>query len=196
MTVFDLVLMVIFALAVLWGLKKGFIDSVLTVVAVYVALLLSGQFASRLVNFFTDKIEGGAVATVIGYIVIFVVVFIVARIIGMVLRTGIKFLMLGWVDKTGGLAFGAIAGVLLVSGTVAAAARFTYDPDTKLPVNVSVGAFGERLRGWMVDGIIPSRILDIRDALPGDFLGIMPQDFGESLDALKQDIERKEGTKA
>ncbi len=194
MTVFDWFLVVIFALAALWGLKTGLIDSVLTVVSVYVALLLSGQFAFRMVNFFTDDIENRAVATAIGYLVIFILVFIGARLLGMFLRTGVKFLMLTWVDRIGGVVFGALAGVLLVAGMVAVTARFTYNPDTKVPIIVEIGSFRDNLREWMVDGRVPSLILDIRAGAPADVLGILPSGFGDSLDALEEDIADQKGT--
>jgi membrane protein required for colicin V production len=190
MTVFDWVLLIVFLLAVFWGLKNGLVDSLLTVVGIYVALLLSGQFAARLVNFFTDDIKNQAVATAIGYVIIFVAVLIAARIVGKILKTGIKFLMLGWVDRLGGLAFGVIAGALLTGGLVAVAARFVYDPKTLTPIPAQEKQFRDRLRGWMVEGTVPDMVLNVRDALPADFLGIMPSDFAKSLDALKQDVDQ------
>ncbi len=193
MTVFDWVLILIFALATLWGLKNGFIDSLLTVIGTYVALLLSGQFAARIVNFFTDDIKSQALATAIGYVVIFIAVFIAARIIGKILRTGTKMLLLGWVDKLGGLAFGVVAGALLVGGTVSVAARFVYDPTTLTPIPAQERQFRDRLHGWMIEGIISEMTVNIRDAVPADVLGIMPSDFAKSLDALKTDIHQFKG---
>ncbi len=189
MTPFDWFLVVVFALAAFWGLKSGLIDAVLTTVGVYLSLLLSGQFAYRLVNFFTDDIESRAIATAIGYVVIFVGIFIAARLIGTLLRTGMKFLMLGWVDRLGGLAFGMVAGVLLVSGLVAAGARFGYDPETRTPIPAQEKQFRARVQGWLVTGEVPKVVVNVRGALPFDFLGIMPDDFGKSLDALEADID-------
>lgn len=194
MTVFDWALIVVFGLALFWGLKTGLIDALLTVVAVYVALLLSGQFAYRLVNFFTDSIESRAIATAIGYLVIFILVFIAARIAGKIIRGTMKLLMLGWLDRLGGLLFGAVAGLLLAVGITAVAARFAYDPETNLPIQAEVGQFRERLRGWMVDGRIPPIILDVRDAVPGNLLGVVPSDFARSLDALDAEIKATKGS--
>lgn len=191
MTVSDWVLVAIFALAAFWGLKTGLIGALLTVIGVYAGLLLGGQFAFRLVNFFTDDIESIAIATAIGYAVIFIVVFIAARIIAKVLQTAAAFMMLGMVDKIGGLAFGALAGVLLAGGAVAMAARFVYDPETKTPIAAQEEQFRDRLHGWMVKGKISEAVLDMRDALPWDSLGIMPDDLARSLDALREDIDRE-----
>jgi uncharacterized membrane protein required for colicin V production len=196
MSVFDWVLVAIFALSTFWGLKTGLIDALLSVIAVYVALLLGGQFAFRLVNFFSDDIESRAIATAVGYAVIFIVVFVAARIAGKVLKTGVTFMMLGPVNKLGGLIFGVLAGVLLVSGSVGMAARFVYDPETKTPIAAQEKQFRERLHGWMVEGKVPGAVLDARDALPWNFLGIMPDDFARSLDALRADIDRKQGKQA
>ncbi|MSQ07830.1 MAG: CvpA family protein [Dehalococcoidia bacterium] len=192
MTVFDWALIVIFALAALWGFRNGLIDSLLTVIGTYVALLLSGQFASRIVNFFVDDIKSQALATAIGYVLIFLAVFIAARILGKMLKTGTKMLLLGWVDKLGGLAFGVVAGALLVGATVSVAARFVYDPVSKSPIPAQERQFRDRLHGWMVKGTISEMAIDAREVVPADVLGIMPSDFARSLDALKTDIQQRQ----
>ena len=192
MTVFDWALIIIFALAALWGFRNGLIDSLLTVIGTYVALLLSGQFASRIVNFFVDDIKSQALATAIGYVLIFLAVFIAARILGKMLKTGTKMLLLGWVDKLGGLAFGVVAGALLVGATVSVAARFVYDPVSKSPIPAQERQFRDRLHGWMVKGTISEMAIDAREVVPADVLGIMPSDFARSLDALKTDIQQRQ----
>ncbi len=191
MTVFDWALIVIFALAALWGFRNGLIDSLLTVIGTYVALLLSGQFASRIVNFFVDDIKSQALATAIGYVLIFLAVFIAARILGKMLKAGMKMLLLGWVDKLGGLAFGMVAGALLVGATVSVAARFVYDPVSKSPIPAQERQFRDRLHGWMVKGTISEMAIDAREVVPADVLGIMPSEFAMSLDALKTDIQQR-----
>jgi membrane protein required for colicin V production len=189
-TPFDWAMAVVFALAAIWGLRAGLIDAVLTVAGVYIALLLSSQFAYRLVNFFTDEIDSRALATAIGYVVIFVVVFVAARLVGLVLRQFVKFLMMGWVDRLGGLAFGMVAGLLLCSALVAVATRFVYDPETLTPIASEEKEFRNRLHGWLVRGRSAEIIVDLRDYVPAEFLGMVPGDFDSALDGLKAEIEQ------
>jgi membrane protein required for colicin V production len=190
MTPFDWAAAVVFALAAIWGLRAGFIDAVLTVVGLYVALLLSSQFAYRLVNFFTDDIDSRALGTAIGYVVIFIVVFVAARLIGITLRQFVKFLMLGWVDRIGGLLLGVVAGALLVSALVALAARLVYNPQSLTPIPAEEKAFRDRLHGWLIDGRSPEIVVQVRDAVPAQTLGMVPGDFDKALDALQIEIDQ------
>ena len=198
MNVLDWVLLVLFILGALWGYKSGMVNGLLTLVAVYVAMVLSGQFAGRIVGLFTDSIESDALSTAIGYVVIFVVVFLIARIIGKVIRGTLKVLFLGWVDRLGGLALGLVAGLLITGAVVAMLARFTYvfEPpsDEGNVVERAAGrVINETVRSKVDEQLVHSNLTDVvvqvRSALPGKTLGMMPDDFDTALDILEERIE-------
>ena len=200
MNILDWILLVLFILGALWGYKSGLVDGLLTLVAVYVAMVLSGQFASRIVGAFTDSIESDALSTAIGYVVIFVLVFLVSRIIGKMIRGTLKVLFLGWVDRLGGLALGLVAGLLIAGALVAVLARFTYvfEPpsgDGNMVERAAAQVINETARTNVDEQLVNSNItevvVEVRSALPGRALGMMPDDFDTALDILEERIEQE-----
>ncbi len=202
MNILDWVLLALFVVGALWGYKSGLIDGLLTLVAVYVAMVLSGQFAGRVVGLFTDSIESDALSTAIGYVVIFVLVFLIARIVGKIIRGTMKVLFLGWVDKLGGLAFGLVAGLLIAGAVVTVLARFTYVFEPPSGEGNVIQRTGERFlneqaRSKSDDQLVNSNltevIVEVRSALPGRALGMMPDDFDTALDILEERIQEQKG---
>ena len=202
MNILDWVLLALFVVGALWGYKSGLIDGLLTLVAVYVAMVLSGQFAGRIVGLFTDNIESDALSTAIGYVVIFVLVFLVARIVGKIVRGTMKVLFLGWVDRLGGLALGLVAGLLIAGAVVTVLARFTYVFEPPSGEGNVIQRTGERFlneqaRSKTDDQLVNSNltevIVEVRSALPGRSLGMMPDDFDAALDILEERIEENKG---
>ena len=202
MNILDWVLLALFVVGALWGYKSGLIDGLLTLVAVYVAMVLSGQFAGRIVGLFTDSIESDALSTAIGYVVIFVLVFLAARIVGKIIRTTMKVLFLGWVDRLGGLALGLVAGLLIAGAVVTVLARFTYVFEPPSGEGNVIQRTGERFlneqaRSKSDDQLVNSNltevIVEVRSALPGRALGMMPDDFDTALDILEERIQEQKG---
>ncbi len=202
MNILDWVLLVLFVLGALWGYKSGLVDGLLTVVAVYVAMVLSGQFAGRIVGIFTDSVESDALSTAIGYVVIFALVFLASRVVAKIIRTTLTVMFLGWVDKLGGMALGLIAGFLIAGAAVTVLARFTYTfegPDASGNVIEQAASkfvtdtAREKLDEQLAQSTLTEAIVEVRSALPGAALGMMPDDFDTALDILEARIEDEKG---
>lgn len=214
MNVFDWVLVAVFVLGALLGLKWGLVQSVLNLVAVYVAMLVGAQFADGLVERFTDDIENESITTAIGYAVIFLAVFIIAQIVGKAIRALLKIVFLGWVDRLGGVLVGALLGAILLTGVVTAMARVAYPQDENILSDIGriadaaaasqgdVEAATERLykelaerygrdtiKGWLSDSSVVPKFLDVRDKVPANVLGLIPGEFASALDTLKADLK-------
>jgi membrane protein required for colicin V production len=210
MNVFDWILIVLFVVGALWGYRTGLVDAVINVAVIYIGLLLSGQFAGQVLGLFWDGVESEALATAIGYVIIFVGVFVAGRIASRIVKAGLNIVLLGWVDKLGGIAIGIVAGVLLAGGLTAVVARYTYviEPEDDRPEGLEGEALTDRLRefaenalhdnlrertdGQLVGSAVVPIILDIRNVLPGSALGMAPADFNLALDILDRKIELKE----
>jgi len=213
MTIFDWVLVALFVAGALLGLKWGLVQSALNFIAVYVAMLVGAQFADGLIERFTDDIDNESITTAIGYIVIFLAVFIAAQIAGKAIRTMLKIVFLGWVDRLGGVLVGALLGSILVIGAVTAMARIAYPQDEVILANIAdiditAGVEGiadaarerlyqelaerygrDTLRGWMADSSLIPTVLDVTDAIPANVLGLIPGEFASALDTLGADLE-------
>ncbi len=208
MNVFDWVLVAVFIVGALLGLKWGLVQSVLNLVAVYVAMLVGAQFADGLVERFTDDIENESVTTAIGYVVIFLGVFIVAQIVGKTIRAMLTVVFLGWVDRLGGVVFGVLLGAILVTGVVTAMARVAYPQDDEILERIAesatsadkeslfqelAGLYGRaKIKGWLADSSLVPRVLDARGQLPANVLGLIPGEFATALDTLEADIAADE----
>lgn len=200
MNVLDWVLVVVFALAALWGYRTGLIDAALNVVAIYVGLFLSGLFAGRVLSLFWDGVESEAVSTAIGYAIIFVAVFIASRVVSTIIKKALKITMMGWVDNVGGIVVGLVAGVLIAGGVMTVAARYTYviPEDTSelteggiqamvknAAVNYAEQGARDRLDVLLTESQVVPSLLNLR----GFVVEFAPEDFGVALDILESRID-------
>ena len=212
MSIFDVVLIPVFVIGALLGLKWNLVQSVLNFLGVYVSLLIGAQFADNVVERFTDDIENESVTTAIGYVVIFLGVLIVSQIVGKTIRASMSIVVLNWVDKAGGVVVGALMGAILVTGVVTVMARIAYPQEDAILDNIndlaasassgrSIEAGTERLyqeladrygrdtlKEWLDDSIIVPRVLAVRDKIPGDTLGLIPGEFETALNTMEADL--------
>jgi membrane protein required for colicin V production len=207
MNIFDWVLVAVFVIGALLGLKWGLVQSVLNFIAVYAAMLVGAQVADGLVAHVTDDVQNESVATAIGYVVIFLSVFIIAQIVGKIIRPMLTIIFLGWVDKLGGVVVGVLLGAILVTGVVTAMARVAYPQDEAILVEIEdlvsgdmeaakerlyqelAGRYGrDTLKEWLADSSLVPKVLDTRSKLPANVLGLVPGEFATALDTLEADL--------
>jgi len=207
MNIFDWVLVAVFVIGALLGLKWGLVQSVLNFIAVYAAMLVGAQVADGLVAHVTDDVQNESVATAIGYVVIFLSVFIIAQIVVKIIRPMLTIIFLGWVDKLGGVVVGVLLGAILVTGVVTAMARVAYPQDEAILVEIEdlvsgdmeaakerlyqelAGRYGrDTLKEWLADSSLVPKVLDTRSKLPANVLGLVPGEFATALDTLEADL--------
>lgn len=104
----DIVLLVIVAASTLYGLSRGGVKEIFTIVAIIVGIAggvyLHGPLGKAL--------GGSGMARVIGFIVIFVAIAFVVNKIGNAIRTALKLMFLGGIDRLVGAAVGLVRGVV------------------------------------------------------------------------------------
>lgn len=200
MNVLDWVLIAAFALTALWGYKTGLITAVINVVAIYVALFLSGLFAARVLGLFWDGVESAALSTAIGYVIIFVAVFLASRIVASIIKKALQVTMMSWVDSLGGIVVGLVAGVLIAGGVMTVAARYTYivPEDTseltaggieEMVQNAAANYVEEGLRDKLDELLVGSDVVPSLLNLRGFVIEFAPEDFGVALDILETRID-------
>ena len=207
MNIFDWVLVAVFVIGALLGLKWGLVQSILNFIAVYVAMLVGAQIADGLLARVTDDVQNESVATAIGYVVIFLSVFIIAQIVGKIIRPMLTIIFLGWVDKLGGVVVGVLLGGILVTGAVTAMARVAYPQDEAILVEIEDLVSGDfeaakerlyqelaerygrdTLKEWLADSSLVPGVLGTRSKLPANVLGLVPGEFATALDTLAADL--------
>jgi len=108
----DIVIIVAIAITTFIGLKIGLIKAVLSLVGLIVGVILARLFyvpLSEQLGF----IPQATVAKVVAFAIIMVGVMIIAGVLAIVLKWITSVMMLGWVNRIGGAAFGLLLGAIL-----------------------------------------------------------------------------------
>ncbi len=149
----DIVILVALVVPAFIGLKQGIIKAALSLAGVIVGAILASNFHEQLGGVMTF-ISNPDVANIAGYIIILVVVMIIANVLAVVLKFTAKAVMLGWIDRAGGVVFGFLMGALFMGAILAAVVKF----------------FGE---GLVTDSFLAGMLLDkvplVLALLPSEF---------------------------
>ena len=154
----DIVILIYLAVSVIPGLVQGLIRTVLSIVGVIVGIFLASHFYIQLGNALTF-ISNKDTANIVAFIIILLAVMIVAAIIAWLLKSIIKAIKLGWVDKLGGAVLGLILGALSVSAFLAIIVKYTsasFIVDSKLS-----GFFLDKFP--LILGFLPSEFDSVRN---------------------------------
>ena len=202
MNVFDWIVLAILIASLFYGYKVGLVDGVVTVIAIYVSLLIGGQFAGRVLSLLPLSVENEALSTPIGYVIIFAAVLFASRIVASAANATLeKISVVEWVNKAGGLLFGVVIWVLLAGAVMTVTARYTYvfdEPQQRRKskpygvvrelvasdVRTNHRRHAHRIRNSS------HMLLEFRGVTPGGMLGMAPADFDTALDILEERASR------
>ena len=119
----DLVIIIAIGITTLMGLKIGLIKAVLSLAGVIVGVILAGRFYLPLAGQLTF-IPQATVAKVVAFAIILIVVVIIAGVLATLLKWAASLMMLGWVNRLGGAAFGLLLGSIFAGALLATWVRF------------------------------------------------------------------------
>lgn len=114
MTWVDIAIIVILAGTTFAGFRQGFIVEVATIVGAVVALAVARLEYHNVRHVLAQVLSHSPWLTAISYLVIFMVVWGVIIFAAQRLRSAVRMLMLGGVDRLGGAIIGLLQGILLV----------------------------------------------------------------------------------
>ena len=119
----DIVIIVIISIAALMGMKIGIIKAVLSLVGAIVGVMLAGRFYLPLADQLTF-IPQYTVAKIVAFAIILLGVMIIASVAAALMKWAASIMMLGWVNRLGGAAFGLILGATLCGAVLSAWVKF------------------------------------------------------------------------
>lgn len=112
----DIVILVVVVVLGFIGLRQGLVKTVFGLAGIVVGIILAGQWD----NILAARIfKGSEWGQIVSFAIILVAILLAANILGSMLKKALAFVMLGWVDKLLGLAFGVAAGVLIMGALIA-----------------------------------------------------------------------------
>jgi len=119
----DIVLIVILAVATVFGLKTGLIKAVLSLGGMIIGVTLAGNYYVALSERLTFISHEGT-ARVVAFAIILIAIMILASVIAKFLKQLTSLVLLGWVNRLGGAVFGLIMAGILCGAAIAAWVNF------------------------------------------------------------------------
>lgn len=110
----DIVILAVLALSVLFGLWRGFVAEVLSLVCWIAAFWVAWMFGDAVAAWYGQWLHQPAARIIAGYLTCFLGVLVAGALLGWVLRKLIQSSGLSGADRMLGMLFGLVRGVLLV----------------------------------------------------------------------------------
>lgn len=136
----DIVIVIYLVISIVGGLTQGLIRSALSLVGLIVGIVVASHYYQQFGKILAF-IPNQDAANIIAFIIILGAVVAIASLIGVMLRSLIKAIMLGWVDRAAGAVFGLFMGGLTVAAILAVIMKLA-------PTNIIVES---RLAGFFLE---------------------------------------------
>lgn len=120
----DIVVVVVLLIALLGGLKRGLIGTVLPLAGLVVGGWLASNYYRTVADALSGIVRDPGWAEVAGYGVIVLGTLAAAFVVASILGRFVRLAFLGWADRLGGAIFGAMAGATLVAAALVALLKF------------------------------------------------------------------------
>jgi membrane protein required for colicin V production len=153
----DVILILMLLIPTFIGWRRGLIGTVVPLVGFVVAILLAGQFYDSAAGWLSHWFHSPAQAKLLGFALIFILVLAAALTVASIARRLLSLLLLGWVDRIGGLVFGLLTGAL-ISGAL---------------LSLVMNFFGSRVEATITNSTLATFLVDKFPLalyfLPGEF---------------------------
>ena len=200
---YDWILIAPIVLGVILGFRVGLVKNVLYIVLVAVTMIVGGYLSQIIVDAIGLELESDGLVTVIGYGLLLIGGFLSVQLFSGVVQAIVSKLTFGIgdrVNQVGGLVSGLILGFLITTVIVNITARWTYTPDEDEEgrLEISEEAIAKMFENSLKDtsreaadlvireSLMVGVVIDVKDLLGGDFIGIIPGEFSDSLDIAQQ----------
>ena len=181
------------------GYRMGLIKNILYIVLVAITMIIGGLLSQMIVDAIGLELESDGLVTVIGYGILLIAGFLGVQLFSGVVQMIISKLTFGIGDKVnavGGLASGLVLGFLVTTIIVNITARWTYTPDEEEDgrLEISEEAISKMFENSIKDtsreaadkilreSLMVGVVIDVKNLLGGQFLGIIPGEFSDTLD--------------
>ncbi|MBA7590277.1 hypothetical protein ES708_32390 [subsurface metagenome] len=119
----DVAIIVAVAIPTIIGLGTGIIKTALSMAGMVLGVILAGRYYVLLSAQLTFLPSDG-IAKIAAFVIILAGVVIVAIILSRLLERAVSMMLLGWVNRLGGAAFGLVLGAVLCSALLATWIKF------------------------------------------------------------------------
>ncbi|MGB9428480.1 MAG: CvpA family protein [Gammaproteobacteria bacterium] len=153
----DYLILVIIVVSALVSLLRGFLREIVSLITWVVGFWVALRFARQVGDFF-GVIHNPSVRVIVGFVILFVAVLIVGAIINFFIGKIMEKTGVSASDRTLGLIFGLVRGVVIVAVLVVVAG-FTVLPRNPWWHESRLIPYAESVAGWMRHAL-PERVAD------------------------------------
>ena len=115
MNPFDILIIVILGYSLVRGLFRGLVKEVSSLIGVLGGFYAAYTYYKVLAGLLAGLIHDTSYLNILSFLIIFCGVLIVVGVLGVIIKYLLNISFLGWVDRIGGVVFGVLKGVLIVS---------------------------------------------------------------------------------
>ncbi|MFH2058811.1 MAG: CvpA family protein [Pseudomonadota bacterium] len=115
MNTFDIIVIVVTSFCLIRGLFKGVIGEVSGIIGVIAGFYGAYTYYPQITGYAQKWIDSPGIRNLVAFFVLFCAILFFVGLVSSLIRKFLKLIFLGWVDRTFGLVFGAVKGVLIVS---------------------------------------------------------------------------------
>ncbi len=128
MSIFDIILIVLISTTVIYGITKGFIRDIFSLIAVIVGVVVAFIGYPWAAGYLSEIIPAGPPANIVGFAVILLSVSIAVSVLGVVISKAISGADLSVYDRIAGAFFGLFEGIVVACFIVVIAATLSPRP--------------------------------------------------------------------
>ncbi len=114
----DVLIVALMVVPMALGLKVGLVRTITGLVSMTVGTFIATLFWRQIGIIVGLFIPNDNLAALVGYFIILLLTIAAGWAVAVFIKTALTFLLLGWVDKVGGVAFGAVVGTVIVAAVV------------------------------------------------------------------------------
>lgn len=115
MNAFDIIGIVVISFCLIRGLFKGLIGEVSGIIGVVAGFYGAYTYYPQLTVYLQHWIDSPAIRNLLVFFLLFCIILTVVGFLSVLIQKLLRLVFLGWVDRTFGLIFGVLKGVLIMS---------------------------------------------------------------------------------
>jgi membrane protein required for colicin V production len=115
MNPFDILIIIILGYSLVRGLFRGLVKELSSIIGVLGGFYAAYTYYQVVAGLLSRLIHDISYLNILSFLIIFCGVLIIVGVLGVIIKYVLNIAFLGWIDRIGGVIFGVLKGILIVS---------------------------------------------------------------------------------
>ena len=115
MNPFDILIIIVLGYSLVRGLFRGLVKELSSIIGVLGGFYAAYTYYKVLAGLLSRLIHDISYLNILSFLIIFCGVLIIVGVLGVIIKYLLNIAFLGWIDRIGGVVFGVLKGILIVS---------------------------------------------------------------------------------